>query len=200
MSSNEVTESKHLLGLVLAGGRSTRMKKDKGLIEFYGKPQREYIFDLLSKFCFKVFTSCKKDNDIPISLNPVPDQFNIESPLNGILTAFHNYSNVAWLTVPVDMPLIDAGVIGYLISQRSQNHLATCFFDSEGKNPEPLFTIWERTAFEPLLKFYTSGKISPRDFLKQSPVKMIKIPDPQILVNINSVEELQHFKITHSSL
>lgn len=193
-----MTEHNFLFGLVLAGGRSTRMKKDKGLVEFYGKPQREYMFELLKKFCDKVFTSCKTANDIPSSLNPMADQFNIESPLNGILTAFHSFSNVAWLTVPVDMPLIKADVIEYLISHRSENHLATCFFDSDGKNPEPLFTIWEHTASEPLLKFYASGKTSPRAFLKQSFVKIIKTPYPEILLNINSPEELQNFKNKHS--
>ncbi len=191
--TRQTMDNQQLFGLVLAGGNSSRMKKDKGLIAFYGKPQREYVFELLSKFCSEVFSSCKEINDIPSFLNPIPDQFNIESPLNGILTAFQKNSNVAWLTLPVDMPLIDAPTIQYLISHRSKDHVATCFFDSEGKNPEPLVTIWEPTAYVPLLEFYNSGKLSPRLFLKQSPVNTVKIPDSRALLNINSPEELLKF-------
>ena len=103
----------------------------------------------------------------PAHLNPLPDQFDFESPLNGILTAFAHDSIAAWLTVPVDMPLIDVEIIAYLLKKRDTNKVATCFFDSDGKNPEPLITIWEPRAYPLLLSFQKSGKISPRDFLKQ---------------------------------
>jgi len=191
-------DTPQLFGLVLAGGQSSRMGKDKGLIDFYGKPQREYIFELLSKFCVQVFTSCKENANIPFFLNPISDQFKIESPLNGILSAFQKRKDVAWLTLPVDMPLINSSSIEYLIFHRSKDHFATCFFDSEEKNPEPLFTIWEPKAYVALEKFYNSGKVSPRDFLKQSFVKIIKLPDVSVLLNINSPEELQKFNITRS--
>ncbi len=186
--------AKGLNGLILAGGKSSRMGQDKSLIQYHGVVQREYLFNLLKKFCSSVFTSCKVLGEIPDSLNPIADKFNFNSPLNGILTAFSHNTDSAWITVPVDMPLIDEKIIAYLIKKRDSRKIATCFFDSEGKNPEPLLTLWEKQAYPPLLEFYKAGNMSPREFLKQENTNMIEIPDQKALLNINSLEELEKFR------
>ena len=92
------------------------------------------------------------------------------------------------------MPLIDVEVIAYLLKKRDINKVATCFFDSDGKNPEPLIAIWEPRAYPLLLSFQKSGKISPRDFLKHEDTHIIEIPDRNALANINSPEELEKFR------
>ena len=50
-----------LNGLVLVGGKSERMGKDKGLIEYHGVPQREYLYHLLDNFSENTFISCRPD-------------------------------------------------------------------------------------------------------------------------------------------
>jgi molybdopterin-guanine dinucleotide biosynthesis protein A len=161
-----VTIHPPIFGLVLAGGTSSRMGYDKGLVDFYGKPQREYVFEMLEGICQKVFLSCKRGNDIPAKLNPLPDSLEMESPLNGIMSAFQLKSDVAWLTVPVDMPLINKSVLEYLIAHRVNSCTATCFVDSDGQNPEPLVTLWEPVAYPELQKFHDGGQTSPRKFLQ----------------------------------
>ena len=49
-------------GLVLSGGQSSRMGRDKALIDYHGLPQYAYVYDLLLGFCDKVFISSKKIN------------------------------------------------------------------------------------------------------------------------------------------
>ena len=183
-----------LNGLILAGGKSLRMGHDKGLIEYHNVSQREYLYNLLSNFCASVFTSCKDTQNIPGRFNPLLDKYDFDSPLNGILTAFSHDAIASWLTVPIDMPLIDAEMISYLLSKRNVAKVATCFYDSDGKNPEPLITIWEPQAYPLLLNFQKQGKVSPRDFLKQHDSHIIEIPDRNSLANINSPEELERFK------
>jgi molybdenum cofactor guanylyltransferase len=183
-----------LNGLILAGGKSLRMGHDKSLIEYHNVSQREFLFAMLKNFCASVFTSCKSNQSIPAHFNPLPDQFDFDSPLNGILTAFSHDSITAWLTIPVDMPLIDVETIAYLLKKRDANKVATCFLDSDGKNPEPLITIWEPRSYPLLTRFQQKGKISPRDFLKSEDTHIIQIPDRNALANINSPEELQQFR------
>src|SRR5688572_27339763 len=183
-----------LNGLILAGGKSLRMGHDKSLIEYHNVSQREYLFNMLRNFCASVFTSCKITHTVPVRFNPLPDKFEFDSPLNGILTAFSHDSIAAWLTVPVDMPLIDVEIISYLLSKRDESKVATCFYDSDGKNPEPLIAIWEPRAHQLLQNFYQEGKISPRDFLRNHDTLIIEIPDRNALANINSPEDLEKFK------
>jgi molybdenum cofactor guanylyltransferase len=181
-------------GLVLAGGKSSRMGQDKGTINYHGQPQREHLFELLKNFCDEVYLSCKNADHIPDFLNPLSDQYEIESPLNGILSAFKKDSDAAWLGIAVDMPLVDAETIKFLIGSRGANKVATCFRDSDNKKPEPLFTIWEPRAYPLLLDFYNQGKISPRDFLQGQEILLLDVPDKKVLININSPEELNQFR------
>jgi molybdenum cofactor guanylyltransferase len=183
-----------IYGLVLGGGSSSRMGQDKGLLEYHGKPQREYLFTLLDLFCEKVFLSAKENTLISESLNPIYDIFPIASPLNGLLSAIEHNATVSWLTVPVDMPFIDEEVIRFLLEQRDQTSMATCFFDSDGRLPDPLLCVWETHAFLPLQEYHKAGNISPRDFLIHHPVKMIQSPFPDLHTNINTPTELTRFQ------
>jgi len=183
-----------IFGLVLAGGQSNRMGYDKGLIQFYGKPQREHVFEMLGDICHRVFLSCKNDDTVPKKLNPLADRLDMEGPLNGIMTAFQFNSEVAWLTVPVDMPLIDLPVLQYLVAHRAPSRTATCFFDSDGQYPEPLVTLWEPIAYPELQKFHDAGQTSPRKFLQQTNANIVAPPSANILININSPEDLKNFQ------
>lgn len=185
-----------LNGLILAGGKSQRMGSDKSLLNFHGKPQREYLFDLLSEVCDQVYTSHKAGIEIPAFLNPLPDRFEIESPLNGILSAFNQTPLAAWLTAPVDMPNINLSVIRYLLQYRNPDKLVTCFTDSEGKDPEPLFALWEPAAFPLLKKYYETGGKGVKYFLLHHDINLIPSPDARIHVNINSLNDLSKFKNT----
>lgn len=179
-------------GLVLIGGKSSRMGSDKALIDYHGKPQREYLYELLCEFCAKVYLSCKSaeaNSRFPL----IADRFSIESPLNGILSAFRTDPDLPWLVVAVDMPFVDRSTIRYLITHRDPSKVATCFSDSDGKLPEPLLTIWEPAAGPLLFQLFEDGNISPREFLKNHNIKMLTIPDKKALVNINSREDLEKF-------
>jgi molybdopterin-guanine dinucleotide biosynthesis protein A len=180
-------------GLILAGGESLRMGKDKSLLSYHGKPQREYLFELLSPHCSNVFTSCKSAADVPAFLNPIEDKFDFKSPLNGILSVLSFQPHSAWLSVPVDMPFIDSNILKVLISGRDTSKVATCFFDSEGINPEPLFAIWEPSAFPLMMTYYESGRKSARGFLTSQEIKILKSPDPKMHVNINLQEDFLKF-------
>jgi len=183
-----------IYGLVLAGGKSSRMGQDKGLIDFNGKPQREYIAGLLKKFCDEVYISCKKSSDIPVNLNPLEDRFELEGPMNGILSAFAMNDSVAWITVPVDMPYVDEATIEHLIAHRDITKDAVCFYDSDGENPEPLLAVWESKASPHLIEYYKNGGISCRNFLKQNDILLLKSPDERIHKNINTPEDLRAFQ------
>jgi molybdopterin-guanine dinucleotide biosynthesis protein A len=183
-----------VFGLVLNGGKSQRMGRDKGLIEFHGKPQREHLFLMLREICQDVFVSCKSGMAIPDFLNPMPDRYSIESPLNGILTAFDFNPSVAWLCVAVDMPNISREGLSYLIQKRDPNAFATCYYDSDGVYPEPLLTLWEPIAAPALKEFFVQGQISPRKFLMENRVNILKAVDPELLKNINSNDDLERYQ------
>jgi molybdopterin-guanine dinucleotide biosynthesis protein A len=69
--------------------------------------------------------------------------------------------------------------------------MATCFFNKDTQQPEPLLTLWECGAYQPLLAFEQKGHISPREFLKTHPIKMIDPPHSKTLLNFNSPRDIE---------
>ena len=180
-------------GLILAGGKSSRLGRDKSLISYHGKPQREYLFELLSSFCESVSLSCKSIINVPQTLNPLPDAFDVDTPLNGILSAFKLNPNSAWLTVPVDMPYVQTDTIQCLLTHRDTQKIATCFWDSSGKLPEPLLTLGEPRANTLLSDFYRNKGFSPREFLVMQNAHCITPTHSNWLKNINSDQDLNQY-------
>jgi molybdopterin-guanine dinucleotide biosynthesis protein A len=132
----------------------------------------------------------RSDQAVANGIPTIIDEFEVATPLNGLLSAFQKHPSVAWLTVPVDMPGIGAAAIAHLLAHRDPTRVATCYFDSEGTRPEPLFAVWEPACAHLLPAFYASGGRSPRTFLMEQPVAMLRAPDANLLYNINTPEAL----------
>ena len=181
-------------GLILSGGKSSRFGSDKGLVDYHGLPQRQYLFQLLSGYCARVYTSCKAEQVIPPELNPLPDKLHFDTPLNGLLTAIDIDPATPWLTVPVDMPMINENIIQFLMDHRNATKYATCFVDSDGQQPEPLLAVWEPRGFDALHTFYRKGGMSPKKFLIEYSCELLQPPDKSLYFNINTLEDLQRFR------
>lgn len=175
-------------GLVLTGGRSTRMGQDKSRLTYHGRPQREHLTDLLRPYCYTVFWSVNAGQaaELPGSEQPlIVDLFDWPGPLNGILSALRYDSAAAWLVVACDMPLLTAHSFDALAAGRDPARLATVFYDSDGQLPEPLLGIYE-PAFGPVMgRAIAEGQYSPRQLLQQNDVQLLAAPDVWELTNIN---------------
>lgn len=181
-----------LNGLVLAGGKSTRMGEDKGLIKWYGKEQRYYLADLLDTFCDEVYISCRDDQQEEIErkgYNALVDKFGDAGPSVGILTAFSHRSDTAWLVVACDLPLLDKETLQFLINNRDEEKVATTFKSPHDGLPEPLITIWEPKGYEVLKSFQQQGYKCPRKALINSDTNIIEPSNATALMNTNTPEE-----------
>jgi molybdenum cofactor guanylyltransferase len=183
-------------GLVLAGGKSVRMGHDKGLIDWHGKEQRYFIADLLNRFCNDVFISCREEQQQEIDSNykTLPDTFIGLGPYGAILSAFREQPNAAWLVVAADLPLIDENTLGYLIEHRDTSSIATTFESPYDNFPEPLISIWEPKSYPVLLSFLAQGYSCPRKVLINSDTQILKAPNTELLMNVNTPEELAKAK------
>ena len=178
-----------LTGLVFAGGKSQRMGEDKGSIKYHQVEQRLHMAQLLDTVCTETFLSTRSDQNIETTYKTYDDLFVGLGPFGGLLTAFRNSPNTAFLTVPVDAPLIDTHLINYLVQYRNPNKVATCFYNPETKFPEPLITIWEPRAYPVLLHYLSQGYACPRKVLINSDIELLKVEWVEKLRNANTLEE-----------
>jgi molybdenum cofactor guanylyltransferase len=173
--------------LILIGGKSSRMGTDKSLLNYHGKPQREYLFDLAQKYCSEVYFSCREEQRF--SEKTIIDRHSELGPMSGILSAFEHNKDVAWLVVACDMPLINENAFETLIKYREPEKVATTFFNDENNAPDPLFTIYEPKAYLQLVEYVKSGNKSPKIFLQNTDIQLIKTENVDFLKNINTKEE-----------
>ena len=191
------TNTPRLKGLVLAGGKSQRMGSDKGSLVYHNDlPQRNYMYQLVGSLTEEVYLSCHPDQvaEFDGQFNLLPDRFIDLGPFGGMLTAFQDDPDAAWLVVACDLPFIDAACLNHLVRNRNTSQIATAFHNPDSGFPEPLITIWEPRAYSSLLMFLSQGYSCPRKVLINSPVEEIEATNPDWLTNVNTPEEYQAAK------
>ncbi len=181
-----------IYGLVLAGGKSTRMKKDKSQLEYHGQKQSVHCFELLSKYCDQVFIS-NRQHQVYFpghkALPQIHDTFTDIGPLGGILSAMTRSPEAAWLVLACDLPFVKPRTIETLIHRRNPFKMATAYQNAENHLPEPLCAIYEPKAVFRLLQFLACGIHCPRKILLNSSVELIPPDENLALDNVNTPEE-----------
>jgi len=184
-----VPTTSKLFGLVLSGGASTRMGKDKGLLSYREVPQREYLYQLLNEVCDEAFLSIKETqlDEIPKGFKTIVDQDKYKGPFNGILSAHENHKNAAWLVLACDLPFIDLKTLQQLVRERNPEKCATAFANTEMNQPEPLVCIWEPKGLNKALSFLEKNNSpSPKNFLMDADIKLVYPKNKDVLFNANS--------------
>jgi len=187
-----MTSIAKLYGLVLSGGKSTRMGTDKGLIAYHGVPQREFLYDLLGQVCERTFISLREEqvSELPVEMETIIDLNEFRGPYNGLLSAHKKHPDAAWLVLACDLPLMDLAALQELIAARNPEKMATAFALKENPLPEPLCAIWEPHAFATSVDYLESGNgTCPRKFLINSDTELVFPKNENVLLNANSEEE-----------
>ncbi len=180
-----------IYGMVLAGGKSERMGKDKSLMDYHGTSQRQHLTQLLNQFCEKTFLSCRPEQTQEIQdFEVLPDTFMGLGPMGAILSAFQKYPNHAHLVVACDLPLLDKNTLEELIQQRNPSKIVTAFHNHQTGFTEPLIALWEPKAYPVLLQFLAQGYACPRKVLINSDINELKPQNPTSLMNVNRPEEV----------
>ena len=181
-----------LFGLVLAGGASTRMNTDKAALVYHGRSQLAWAYDLVSNVCVATFISVRPDQrDEPTraAFPQIVDRDPGIGPLAGISAALQAHPNAAWLVVACDLPFLTADVLENLIQSRDPSKAATAYRSAHDALPEPLCAIWEPRSLQLVTGQLATGKQCPRKLLINAPCKLLDLPDPHALDNVNTPAE-----------
>jgi molybdopterin-guanine dinucleotide biosynthesis protein A len=181
-----------LSGLVLAGGRSSRMQADKAALVFGRQPQLAEAYALVAARVGRAFVSVRADQqDEPLraSFPQVVDGSAGQGPIAGILAAQALDPAAAWLVVACDLPLLDRATLDELIVGRDPARVATAFRSAHDGLPEPLCAIWEPASAPLLLRWAESGQSCPRKFLMRHDAQLLDAARPGALDNANTPQD-----------
>jgi len=175
-------------GLLLIGGKSSRMGSDKSeLILRDGLTQKQRGVALLNCVCDEVFISTCEDAGEP---NTIADAFGPIGPLGAIASAQKADPDSAWLILACDLPLLEKEQLEILIENRSSSHDATYFSSTSDGLPEPLCAIWEPTSAKAVQSAIAKSKQCPRSVLIQLNGHALPSPGLWPLANTNTEADL----------
>jgi molybdopterin-guanine dinucleotide biosynthesis protein A len=182
-----------LFGLVLAGGRSTRMGRDKAALP-YGDhtPQLERAVTLLGKHVQRVFVSVRADqaaDPLRARFAQIRDTHENIGPIAGLIGAQAQHPEAAWLVLACDLPLLDEASLAHLVGARDPARAATAYRSSHDGLPEPLCAIYEPRSRDAVSAWVAAGEQCPRKFLGSTDTKLLDEPNPRALDNINTPAE-----------
>ncbi len=202
-SIDEITElisvfcpEPELSGLVLIGGKSTRMGSDKSDLIYHDQSQKNHVKNLLSRALgenSEVFYSVAPGTHLDLE-NRIEDEFGDLGPFGAILTAFKKYPNRAFLVLAIDLPLLELGLLEDLISKRNFGKVATAAIGMDKPFPEPLVAIYEPKSYPIMLQYLASGYSCPRKVLINTDVTLVKTED-EWLENANDIEDYNRLKL-----
>lgn len=181
-----------LHGLVLAGGRSTRMGRDKAALAYHGRSQLEAAWALLAPRVERCFVSVRPDQVAEPTRAGHPqivDGAEGVGPAAGLLAAHRAHPEAAWVVLACDLPFLDAATLDRLLAGRDPARLATAFRSAHDGLPEPLCAVWEPAAAAPFARYVAQGRSCPRRFLIGHDPKLLDLPDARALDNVNSAAE-----------
>ena len=178
-------------GLVLCGGRSTRMGEDKGLLPLGGVAQAARVAEVLDALCERVSLSLRMEQEEAYAALGRPiivDRLHDIGPLSGVLAAFDVTPNHALFVVACDMPYIDAENLRQLIDARDGATAAVAFEGSD-RAPEPLCAIYEPAMAANLEQALADSQTSLRRALVDAKVRIVSPSDRNTLTNTNTKED-----------
>jgi molybdopterin-guanine dinucleotide biosynthesis protein A len=193
---------KSLQLLFLAGGLSTRMGEDKGLLYFENQPLFKQLVERLSILNLSVFISIQeqqyKEYSSLLNASFIKDVFSLGGPLNGIFSYHTLHPKHAVLVIPCDMYLLNSLTVEKLIQ----------LFEMDGENSEAIYAFSIEGNFEPfpcilssealskclnLFQYNQLEKYSMKYIASILQKKIIPLTDNSQLINFNTIESVQQF-------
>nr|WP_262897375.1 molybdenum cofactor guanylyltransferase [Salegentibacter sp. BDJ18] len=174
---------------VLAGGKSSRMGRDKGLVSLNKDPMIAHVLRELEtlKIPTKIIAnnSAYKKFKLPVYSDVIADK----GPMGGLLTAMENTRAEMVLLIACDMPFITANAIERLLNNADKEQIITSI---SNQKINPLFSVYPVILKEKIKKSITEGELKMTDFILKNPHVLLPFEDEKsgkIFNNINTETE-----------
>lgn len=183
-----------IVGLVLAGGRSSRFGREKAMAHVAGRPMIAWVLDVLKPDCAEVAISAKAGTEAAdfadrMGYVTLPDEgADPQGPLAGVR------AGLAWAraegadalaTAPCDTPFLPAGLVANLVRGWTLGDGARVATSPNGM--EPLCALWPAAALELIGETLAAGRHPPiRQVLERLRAVAVAFSDPTAFANLNT--------------
>ncbi|MEO9004237.1 MAG: molybdenum cofactor guanylyltransferase [Ginsengibacter sp.] len=188
-----VKKIENINGYILAGGKSSRMGTDKGLLILNGKSIVQTIIEQLQPAVDKITIVSNNIDYEKFGLEVIPDLIKDKGPAGGIHGALSHTDTEQTFIVSCDMPNITTLAIQYMIEQSTHSEITLPVH--HGKT-EPLFGMYSKKCLPLWHQLIEQGMIKLQEMiahfnLLKINVDSIELFSDSLFLNINDKNDLQ---------
>jgi molybdenum cofactor guanylyltransferase len=180
-------------GFVLAGGRSTRMGREKALLPYRGTTLVEHVAQAARSAVGSVTLIGDPAKFGHLGLRVIGDEGPSRGPASGIYTALRNTATDWNLVVACDMPAVSVEMLRALVSQADTTGRDCVAAAGADGQPEPLCAVYHRRCLPMLDAALRDKRLKMRDLLGEIGVHLLAVPTPA-LANVNTPAEWAEFE------
>lgn len=181
-------------GIILSGGKSSRMGKEKALVDFKGLKLIEYSIKALEPFCDEIIISTNNPHlYAEFDFKCIADEKKNIGPIGGIFTLLNNSSYQDNIILSCDIPFVEQKFIKYLLDNYNGE---TALIPQHNGKVEPLCAVYNKS----ILK-YVNQQIAISDFklmnlLSKSNANFLSVDEwehytEKLFSNLNSMKDIE---------
>ncbi|MFD2036732.1 molybdenum cofactor guanylyltransferase [Belliella marina] len=195
MNNNEVEV------FILAGGKSSRMGQDKGLIPILGKPMVQHLIEKADQLGLHTSIISPSTEYMvfgkPLYQDIIPDQ----GPMGGLYTALTKAKTNKTLLLSCDIPLIPIEALRK-ITECHQIH-EICVATIEGQT-NPLLALYDIALLPQVKESILEGKLKMRRFIESNlhtPVDLdhLALNNPLVFTNFNTMQDIENLQKSYGN-
>lgn len=180
-------------GIILAGGKSSRMGRDKALIQWKGRRLVDYLTEAMEPVCDEILISTHLDSSFFRGYRVIRDLYSDMGPLAGIESGLREAQNPMVIFASVDTPLLNSELFAFLLNQHGGFDISLAAH--EGVN-EPMIGVYSKQVHARLESFIRQGNHKPPDFIRSTRWQEVNVHPghnfyhPQLFKNLNRPQDL----------
>jgi molybdopterin-guanine dinucleotide biosynthesis protein A len=184
-----------IVGLALAGGRSSRFGREKALAEVNGRPMLAWTLDVLRPVCAEVAVSARRGSGAAALAQGLgltvlyDDPADPEGPLAGIKAGLKWAGSVGvarLLTAPCDTPYLPADYAARLLGADPSRPA----YAEVADEAEPLCAVWPAGLLDLLMARLANGHPSVAKLLHELGATAVPFEDAAAFRNVNRPDDL----------
>lgn len=186
--------NKNITGIILAGGRSSRMGTDKGVLLINGQPMIKLIISAMQPVVDTIMIVGNHAIYDHFGYARIPDEFEDAGPLAGIYSGLKASTTAFNLVLSCDVPLVTTKLLSQLVENATSDH-DIIQLASEGR-AMPLIALYKKSCEVTFLDLLNKGDRKLQLALTHVKCKTIdvKTEDEKYMLNVNTADQLNQLQ------
>jgi len=178
--------------VLLVGGQSSRMGKDKFSMNINGEQQWEFMVAELETFFDAVYISCRPDQARHFEgQSLILDEHADLGPMGALYSTFRKLQDISPIFfVACDLPNFSSSLSAKLHTRLTSGYDVVAAKDPARESAEPLVAFWNRSAAAMIEQCIAQGNYALYKCMQQLRVKEVKISTSEVLLNVNRPSDL----------